>query len=167
MDDIYWIPHEQPPSLAIVARPRGNDWLKDDLSYLKREGIDVLLSLLELQEATFLSLQNEGDVAQSVGLEFVSYPMPDRSTPEDELDFRRLLARLVQFMREGKRVGVHCRGCIGRSTVVVASVLIQLGVKSPDALALVERARGCIVPDTQEQLNWILNFRPEQSTQEQ
>jgi protein-tyrosine phosphatase len=161
--DIYWIPYDQHPRLSIVARPRGDDWLKDDLAYLKREGVDVLLSLLEPQEGIYLGLQYERDIARSVGLEFISYPIPDRTTPEDEDGFRRLVAQLLELIGQGKRIGVHCRGCIGRSTVVVASVLIQLGVRPADALALVEQARGCVVPDTEEQLNWILNFQPEPS----
>jgi protein-tyrosine phosphatase len=161
--DIYWIPYDQHPRLSIVARPRGDDWLKDDLAYLKREGVDVLLSLLEPQEGIYLGLQYERDMARSVGLEFISYPIPDRTTPEDEDGFRRLVAQLLELIGQGKRIGVHCRGCIGRSTVVVASVLIQLGVRPADALALVEQARGCVVPDTEEQLNWILNFQPEPS----
>lgn len=162
MDGIYWLPHGQSPRLAIVSRPRGDDWLKDDLAYLKREGIDVLLSMLEPQEAVYLGLQHESEVAGSVGLEFISYPVPDRTTPEDEDGFRRLVARLVRLIGEGKSVGVHCRACIGRSTVVVAAVLIQLGITPTDALALTEGARGCMVPDTPQQRRWILSFKPKQ-----
>jgi protein-tyrosine phosphatase len=161
MKDIYWIQHDEAPRLAIVARPRGDDWLKDDLAYLKREGIGVLLSMLEPQEAIYLGLEHEDEVARSVGLEFISHPIPDRTTPEDEDGFRRLVARLVGLIREDKGVGVHCRASIGRSAVVVAAVLIQLGIEPADALALTEKARGCVVPDTLEQREWILNFKQE------
>jgi hypothetical protein len=40
-------------------------------------------------------------------------------------------------------------------------VMIALGWDATEALRLIEKARGFPVPDTPEQLEWILNFRPE------
>jgi protein-tyrosine phosphatase len=162
MKDIYWIRHEKEPRLAIVSRPRGDDWLEEDLANLKRGGIEVLISLLTPEEALNLGLLAEGDLASQAGIEFISYPIPDRTTPAGMDGFRRLIARLVEAVQMGKRVGAHCRASIGRSSVTTAAVLIQLGVRPAEALAMIEEARGCPVPDTDEQLNWILNFEPEQ-----
>jgi len=163
VEDIYWIPCHQPPRLAIVARPRGDDLLIDDLGYLQREGIDVLVSMLEPQEALYLGLQHERKTAEAVGLQFISYPIPDRGTPEDRNGFLGLVGQLVELIEKGKRVGVHCRGCIGRSTVVISAILIKLGVKPSQAVAVVQQARGCVVPDTDQQLDWILSFNPKSS----
>ena len=161
MRDIYWIRHDEPPRLAIVARPRGGEWLEQDLTNLKRGGIDVIVSLLMPDEADDLGLRDEGELAALTGMEFISYPIPDRTTPGGDESFRRLIAQLVDLIRDGKSVGAHCRGSIGRATVTTAAALIQLGVKSADALALIEEARGCSVPDTPEQFDWILGFEPE------
>ncbi|MBV8671976.1 MAG: dual specificity protein phosphatase family protein [Acidobacteriaceae bacterium] len=162
MDDIYWIPHDQSPRLAIVARPRGDEWLEDDLANLKRGGIEILISLLEADEAAYLGLRRESDLAERAGLEFISYPIPDRTTPEDEHSFRHLVEYLVEVVNAGKRIGAHCRGCIGRSTVLMAAILIQLGFKPSHALTLIQQGRGCAVPDTPEQLHWILSFKPQE-----
>ena len=113
MQDIYWIRHDEFPRLAIVARPRG-DWLEDDLANLKRGGIDVLASLLEPQEAEYLGLRHEADVAERAEIQFISYPIPDRATPNDEESFRRLTMQLAAVARAGQGIGAHCRGCIGR-----------------------------------------------------
>jgi protein-tyrosine phosphatase len=160
MKDIYWIKHDDHSHLAIVARPRGDDWLEEDLAKLKQGGIDVLVSLLTQEENVDLGLTVEDDLAERVGMEFVSYPIPDRTKPADSEGYRRLVTELADTVRNGKKVGAHCRGCIGRATVTTAAVLIQLGIKPVDALAMIEEARGCPVPDTLEQLNWILTFRP-------
>src|SRR5271156_1117890 len=160
MKDIYWIQHDKHPHLAIVARPRGEEWLEADLENLKRGGIDVLVSLLPSEEAAALGLAAEGELARSKGVDFVSYPIPDRTTPADAESFRLLITRLAEDVREGKHVGAHCRGCIGRATVTAAAVLIHLGVKPEDALDMIEDARGCPVPDTSEQRNWILQLKP-------
>jgi protein-tyrosine phosphatase len=160
MKDIYWIEHDEYPHLAIVARPRGDDWLEEDLANLKRGGIEVLVSLLTPSEAIDLGLAAERDLAERLGIEFVSYPVLDRTTPGDMGGFRLLVAQLADAVRVGKHVGAHCRGCIGRATITTAAILIHLGYKPVDALAMVEKARGCTVPDTPEQLNWIMRFEP-------
>lgn len=161
MTDIYWVQHDESARVAIVARPRGDEWLERDLANLRRGGIDILLSLLEPEEAGYLGLVHELDLAESLGIEFASYPIPDRTTPADEVSFRRLIRQLAESVRAGKRVGAHCRGCIGRATVAIAAILIQLGINPADAVAFIEQARGCTVPDTPEQLRWILSFKPD------
>ena len=159
MTEIYWIGDRR--QIAIVARPRGGEWLRDDLGSLKAGGIDVLVSFLLPHEEAELGLQDERRVAGEVGLEFISFPIPDRQVPPDLASFRRLVENLAQRVRQGDRLGVHCRGCIGRSTVLLAAVMITLGVKPEGALRQIERARGLSVPDTAEQLEWILNYQRE------
>lgn len=161
MSEIYWIRDREPPQLAIVARPRGDDWLVDDIAGLKAGGIDVLISFLQRYEEEELGLRDEKRVAGEVGLEFISFPIPDREVPRDISRFRQFVAELADRVRAGKRIGAHCRGCIGRSTVLIASVMIALGSDAESALRQIERARGFNVPDTPEQREWILNFRPE------
>lgn len=159
MTEIYWIGEKR--ELAIVARPRGGEWLREDLGSVKAGGIDVLVSFLQPYEEAELGLGDERRVAEEVGLKFISFPIPDRQVPRDLGSFRRLAEKLAQRVRQGDRVGVHCRGCIGRSTVMLAAVMITQGAKPADALRQIERARGLSVPDTAEQLEWILNYSPE------
>ena len=162
MKDIYWVQHDDHPRLAIVARPRGNDGLDEDLANLKQGGIEVLVSLLVPDEAIDYGLGAEGEIAERLGIQFVSYPVTDSTTPADIDSFRLLVAQLADAVQVGKHVGVHCRGCIGRSVVMTACVLVHLGFEAADALALIEEARGCPVPETREQQNWILKFEPVQ-----
>jgi protein-tyrosine phosphatase len=56
-------------------------------------------------------------------------------------------------------MGVHCRGSIGRATVTAACTLIHLGWTPQAALSAIQAARGCAVPDTQEQEDWILRYK--------
>ena len=159
MKSVWWISEGQNPRVAIVARPRGDDWLEDDLAGLRHAGIDVLVSLLRDDEAEELGLAEEGAIARRVGMRFISYPVPDRCTPQDEAGFGRLVAELADLVKAGRRVGAHCRGCIGRSTVLTASMLIALGMDAEEALLRIEAARECYVPDTQAQRDWILRFQ--------
>jgi len=144
--------------MAIVTRPRGTDWLEDEMLMLKRGGIDTLVSLLERREAEWLGLEDEGIEAAKAGIEFLNFPIPDTQVPTDFHRFRAFVSDLATRLRNGERIGVHCRGSIGRATVTAACALIHLGWKPGDALAAVEATRGCAVPDTDEQQAWILRY---------
>jgi protein-tyrosine phosphatase len=164
MKNIYWIGHAEQPKLAIVERPRGDEWLDYDLAALERDGIDVLVSLLTAQEVKELGLSKEQEFANALGMQFISYPIPDGTTPRDPQSFHELAAQLANAIQSGKNVGAHCYGCIGRATLTTAAVLIELGWKAKDALALVEQGRGCPVPDTRAQKAWIRRYKPEGPT---
>lgn len=159
MNDIFWIKGNPPAPLAIVLRPRGDDWLEDELLRMKREGIQTLVSLLEKHEVLLLGLDEEHPIADHLGLKFLSYPIPDTKIPGDAAAFRKFVAGLADRLRAGEKVGVHCRGSIGRATVTAACTLIHLGWEPHAALAAIEAARGCTVPDTQEQEDWILHYK--------
>ena len=159
MNDIFWIKGDPPASLAIVLRPQGGDWLQDELLKMKGAGIQTLVSLLERQETAFLALSQEARVAKQIGLRFLSYPIPDTQIPADTSAFRNFVQYLANRLRAGEHIGVHCRGSIGRATVTAACALIELGWAPKAALAAITAARGCAVPDTQEQEEWILRYK--------
>jgi protein-tyrosine phosphatase len=158
VNDIFWIKGNPPAPLAIVLRPRGDDWLEEDLLKLKQGGIETVVSMLEEDEAVLLALVEESVLAEKIGLQFLSFPIPDTQVPPDIVAFRGFVAGLANRLRAGERIGVHCRGSIGRSTVTAACVLIHLGWPPKTALASIASARGLAVPDTQEQEDWILSY---------
>ena len=161
MKDIFWIsPDADAPAsrLAIVLRPRGGESLRNELSCINHAGIGTLVSMLEHWEADYLGLEQEEQIASEIGLSFLSCPIPDRTVPSDKASFRRFIHGLVTRLQSMETVGVHCRGSIGRSTIAVACVLIHFGWTPESALDAIEIARGCSVPDTEEQREWILGY---------
>jgi protein-tyrosine phosphatase len=158
VNDIYWIAGNNQPHLAIVMRPRGEDWLEPELERLKASGVDTLVSMLEPWEAEMLGLAAEGDLATESGIDFVSFPIPDRQLPEDARKFRAFAADLARRLSAGEHIGIHCRGCIGRATIAAACALMHLGWDAQSALAAIAHARGVPVPDTPEQESWILSY---------
>ena len=159
MKDICWIEGKPPTALAIVMRPRGDDWLETEMARLKMAGIDTVVSLLEAEEAGWLGLADEAQQAAAAGLKFLSYPIPDVHVPQDVATFRSFVEGLADRARTGESIGVHCRGSIGRATVTAACTLIHLGWEPEAALAAIEATRGCHVPDTEEQRLWILAYK--------
>jgi len=49
--DLFWIPGPWRGRLAVATRPRGGDWLADEAAGWRRAGLDVVVSLLENEEA--------------------------------------------------------------------------------------------------------------------
>ena len=159
MSDVFWIEGNPPVPLAIVLCPHGDRSLKDDLLAYKRSKVETLVSLLEVREIAWLGLQKEGALAERIGMRFLSYPIPDVHFPPDVLTFRSFVTDLAVRLRAGERIGMHCRGSIGRAPLTAACTLIHLGWTAMAALAAIERARGCMIPDTEEQLRWVLQYK--------
>jgi hypothetical protein len=95
MNDIFWIKGNPPAPLAIVLRPRGDEWLEDELLGMRRGGIQTLVSLLEEDEAVLLGLADEAPIAEHVGLKFLSYPIPDTEIPSNIAAFQTFVAGLA------------------------------------------------------------------------
>lgn len=152
---IYWLEHEGGQRLGIVSRPRGGDWLEDEIVALRREGVDVLVSLLTRQEQTELGLEVEASACQNVGVTYLNFPIADRSVPESRAEFRSFLEQVQVALDSGKRIGAHCRAGIGRSSLLIAALLRSRGVSATEAFRLLSAARGLAVPDTPEQVAWV------------
>lgn len=153
---VYWINGNWPGRLAIIARPRGGDWLEDEVAAWASAGLDVIVSLLEEDEAAELGLSQEGELCRVAGLSFISFPVVDRSIPASQKDALALAYKLGKLLKQGKNIGIHCRQSVGRASLLAASVLIGLGVEPQDALQRIGDARGCEVPETPQQLEWLL-----------
>jgi protein-tyrosine phosphatase len=125
----------------VASRPRGGDWLEDEIKGWRKAGLDVVVSLLEKDEAAQFELIYEGDVAESKGLRFISFPIPDRGVPASTREALSLFSTIAAALDEGKNVAVHCRQGIGRSGLIAAGVLMASGMGVDKALDLVGVAR--------------------------
>ena len=138
-----------------MARPRSGEWLRAEISGLERIGIQTIASLLELSEEAELELSGERQIAEELGLAFVSFPISDRGIPRRLTEFQHFVRSLAEEVRAGRGVAIHCRAGIGRSGIVAAAVLVSLGHDSAEVFRLISKARGVNVPDTPEQIEWF------------
>ena len=153
--EVDWVSGPWPGRLGIVPRPRGGEWLADEVRSWQISGIDVVASLLTPDEIAELDLQEEEARSREAGLEFHAYPIPDRGVPRSQADWARLVSRLEKALESGKTLAVHCRQGIGRSSLIVASLLVSAGQEPEEAFRRIERARRMPVPDTTEQRDWV------------
>jgi protein-tyrosine phosphatase len=155
---LYWLDEEWPGRIALSARPRGGDWLPDEIADWKRNGVSTVISLLEPQEEKDLDLQNEGAEIRHQELDFVSFPIADRKVPKSEAALVKTLEKLDKSLLNGGNILVHCRQGVGRSGLVAACLLVKRGMSPVAALERVSAARGVMVPETEEQREWIDHY---------
>lgn len=150
---LYWIDAPAPLRLAIMARPRAGDWLEDEIANWRDSGVGIVVSLLERDEIEDLDLQREAKLCLENGIDFRSFPIPDRGLPDDIDEARRFAASVAA---PGKPVAIHCRAGIGRSSLMAAAMLVGDGMDPAAALAAISAARGLPIPDTEAQRDWVL-----------
>jgi protein-tyrosine phosphatase len=153
--ELYWLDESWPGRLAVGPRPRGGEWLKDDVSGWKRAQVDGVLSLLTPEEELDMDLRDEASAVRAQGMSFTSFPIPDRRIPKTESELAEVLERITADLSAGKNILIHCRQGIGRSGVVAACLLVKKGMSPGAAIDSVSEARGVSVPETAEQRDWI------------
>jgi protein-tyrosine phosphatase len=155
---IHWVHGPWNGRLGLSARPRGGDWLDDEIAAWRDAGIHLILSHLTPEEESDLGLQGEKNQALQCGLKFLSFPVPDRETPASVRDALVNFELVDQALSQGENVLVHCRQGIGRAALSAVCLLILKGISVDEAVRMVSHARGVQVPETVEQRAWIDDF---------
>lgn len=154
--DIYKVELIGSGSLSVMAKPVSGEWIEDEFSGIAKWGINRIISLLEEQESIELGLETEKELSEKNGMEYLSYPIPDRGLPISVNDYLSFTKRLYHEAAGGLNTVIHCRAGIGRTGLVAAGVLLHCGFKPEEAFKLIAEKRGVSVPDTQEQIDWVV-----------
>jgi protein-tyrosine phosphatase len=144
--------------LSVMARPRGGDWLADEIVALRDAGAEVLVSLLTAEEIRELDLGEEAQLCQAHDIRYLSFPIRDYSVPASEAGALAFLEELKGLLLAGKHLVIHCRAGIGRSALMAGSLLVLTGQMPQHAFELLSAARGMPVPETDEQRAWVVAF---------
>lgn len=126
------------PRLAAMAMPGS----VDDLTWLRRHGIDVLVSLTE--DPVPRQWVNDA------GLLAVSVPVPDMEAPTDrQLD--HVLETIQKANTSGMGVAVHCGAGLGRTGTVLAAYFVTQGMAPRDAVDKVRNLRPGSIETTEQE----------------
>lgn len=155
---IYWIDHSGPGRLAILARPQGDDALESEIQRWREAGIDVVVSMLTETDNSHLGLSAEAELCRNNGLQVISFPIKDFGVPDSLGETVQLVRELNDLLTNGKSIGFHCNGCIGRAPLIASCVLMFAGQSAETAFELVSVARGYPIPEAQAQADWGRSF---------
>jgi len=143
-------------SLSVMAKPVSGEWIEEEFFGIAKWGIGRIVSLLEDHEAIEVGLGEEEKITKKYGMDFISYPIPDRGLPNSIQDYLAFTRRLYHEAAGGINTVVHCRAGIGRTGIVAAGVLLHCGFEPQEAFHHISKLRGVSVPDTEEQINWVM-----------
>jgi protein-tyrosine phosphatase len=129
-------------------------WTGDDIRRFRDWGWDVLVSALQPREVAELQLGAVSRRCQEYGVEYYPFPIGNLQVPSLEDAVAHLGALRIRLL-DGRNVAAHCHGSIGRSPLIVASLLVMGGVSPEQAWRRIQEARGEQVPDTLEQRDWV------------
>jgi len=127
----------------------------DAVREIVRSGYDSVLTLTTEQELAELGSPGMGEAFKRRGLDWIHFPISDFGVPgkADSEAWRLLETRLVDRLKGGGRIMIHCRAGLGRSGMIAARLLIAGGSDPDTAVATVRRARPGAI-ETPAQLDW-------------
>lgn len=131
-------------------------WRRDldlDLDAIRAWGASTVVTLVRPEELELLAVQGLGAAVAARGMAWHHMPITDVSVPDAAFEraWGLVGAELRGRLRRGERILVHCRGGLGRSGLVAARLLVELGVPAETAIRQVRAARpGAIETFAQE-----------------
>jgi protein-tyrosine phosphatase len=136
-------------------RGRWDRNLEADLRALREQyEADVLVSVMEEHEYGGYGIPELFERDRIEGIELLRFAIEDMNVPKEAEaeEYEDLIRKIVNRIRGGENVIVHCRGGLGRTGTVAACVLVALGHHSADeAINAVRAARkGTVQTDGQE-----------------
>lgn len=152
---LYWIETRTPGRLAILRRPQSPGAIDDVVAEWLSAGIDTVVCLLEDDERRDLGLDREAESCRQAGLVFIELPIEDFGVPASTARITPVLHRIVDALRRGGSVGIHCNQSVGRSGLLASCVLVALRFEPIEAFHVISKSRGTTVPETAEQRRWI------------
>jgi atypical dual specificity phosphatase len=126
--DTWWI---DSPCILGSANPS-----TATLEQLRREGFEVLVSLLREEEQA-----PKYDLILTKEMGFVRRNIPVKDFNPPTVDQLLEFIRLVKDLAPGTKVIIHCQAGIGRTGTFAAAYWISKGMSGPDAIAFVRRVR--------------------------
>lgn len=143
-------PGKKDPSAAFGAWDRDLD---TDLVAIRDWGAGLLVSLIEDHEFDLLEVPDLGARARALGLHWLHLPITDVSVPAPEFEaaWPTHGADMIERLRKGESIVLHCRGGLGRTGLVAARLLIELGHEPFAAITQVRETRPGTIETTEQE----------------
>jgi len=136
-----WI---EKPLLAALAQPES----QEDLDWMRKEGIEVLISLTEDQPRR--------EWIEGAGLLLVHVPVVDMEPPT--LGQLETCVSAIERANANKMgVAVHCGAGLGRTGVVIGAYFVHQGMNATSAIARIRKLRPGSI-ETEDQVESVIEF---------
>ena len=130
------------------------DLMEEFFNFLDSNRYRSLVSLVEVHEFDqFISYPKFEEKIGKRNFSWFFHPLKDMTAP-DEIFRERFFetqSHLLENLRSGKKIAIHCKGGLGRSGTIAALLLRHLGFSAEKSIELVRKSRpGAIETEEQE-----------------
>lgn len=112
-----------------------------DVAALLQVGTQVLVTLVQQHELDSMKIPDMMTRVRAAGIEVIHAPIKDKWIPSRVGILVELVDLIVERVKLGKTITVHCNGGKGRTGLVVAGTLVALGMEPGPATDLIRTAR--------------------------
>ena len=129
---------------------------KQDLRAITRWGADGVVTLMEDDELERLGLYDLPDMIESQGLWWKYLPIEDMYLPDDRFESRWEVEgdSLRNALQEGQNIIIHCYAGLGRTGMIAARLMVELGMSPRRAIYSVRHANSCRI-QTRDQFYFV------------
>ncbi|SEH58333.1 Dual specificity phosphatase, catalytic domain [Rheinheimera pacifica] len=117
--------------------------LTNSIAQLKAAGAAAIITMMPQQELTQNNVDNLGAICSELGLQWFQLPVEDDCAPQQPFEqaFAAHKAAILALLQNGNTVAIHCKGGSGRTGLMAAILMTQLGYSKADATAQVQSLR--------------------------
>lgn len=143
------------PGIRLESGKRGNPQktLKRDIASFQEWGATGVVTLNESDELRDLGLENLGNELQQAGFWWRHLPIVDMNVPAASFEsvWRVEGQQINASLAAGEKVVIHCLAGLGRTGMIAARLLVDIGVPPETAIADVRRVRPRAIQTTAQE----------------
>lgn len=138
----------------------GGNWQRDlttDLQQIKDWGATTLISLMEAHEFDLLEVPEFIHTLRETPIDWYHLPIKDMHPPGEAFEqaWSIVADQFFEQLRQGQDIVIHCRGGLGRTGLLAARILVEMGEAPESAIKRVRAAREHAI-ETYAQEQYVL-----------
>jgi protein-tyrosine phosphatase len=140
-----------------MPHPKGGEQLEKNIKEVKEQGYEAVISMLTQKEQSELCLDGEKAICEKYDISYFNYPIRDEVADSD-IETLKFIDALENLQKQKSKIVFHCRGGVGRSSMILSLLAARLGVTPQDSFELITKSRGELAPESAAQKQWVIKL---------
>lgn len=140
-------------------------WERDldiDVAAIAKWGASAVVTLMQEHELAHLEVSDLGEAVERAGMDWHFLPIKDVNIPDQRFEALWTYSGHVlrRSLADGKKVLIHCKGGLGRTGMIAARLLVELGESPVAAIVRIREARRGAIETTQQEEHVLRSKAP-------